>query len=510
MGNNNSRTLKFIKNSASMFLYQIILLLSGFITPRIMLSCYGSEVNGLVSSVAQFVGYVSLVEAGLSAATVYSLYKPLADKDCDGVSSVVSAAKKFYYKSGYLFLAIITVLAVLYPLFVDMPDGMNYKDILLLVFVSGVSGVVDLFTLAKYRAILTADQKTYIMCFASSAYVTVNVSVIALLSYLRLDIVIVKAVAILAVIVRSLILIIYCKKKYPYIDYNAKPDYSALSKRWDALFQQVLGVIQNGSPIIIITLVCGDLALVSIYAIFNMVIAALNSLLSIFISGLSASFGEVIARGERSVLQKAYSEFESAYYILISVVYSVAFVMIMPFVEIYTSGITDANYLQPLLGFLFVLNGLAYNMKTPQGMLVLSAGLYKETRYRSLLQSALIIIVGVPFAFWFGIEGVLIGLLVSNVYRNIDLLFFIPKNVTGLPVWVTLKKWLIILINAALAFLIFRFVRFGTDGYLSWALLAMVMCGCCVVTNVVSFSALCCNDMKGLFSRVRRLFARNK
>ena len=68
--------------------------------------------------------------------------------------------------------------------------------------------------------------------------------------------------------------------------------------------------------------------------------------------------------------------------------------MIMPFIRIYTAGVTDINYNEPLVGFLFVLNGLLYNLKTPQGMLVISAGMYKETRIQTTIQGAIVVILG--------------------------------------------------------------------------------------------------------------------
>jgi len=149
----------------------------------------------------------------------------------------------------------------------------------------------------------------------------------------------------------------------------------------------ILGAVHIGAPAVILTLITKNLKLVSVYTIFNMVIAGINGILSIFISGLSASFGDVIAKGETTVLQKAYREVvEFAYYGLITLVYSIAFVTIMPFIKIYTKGVTDINYDVPLIGFLFVLNGLLYNIKTPQGMLVISAGLFKETKVQTTIQ----------------------------------------------------------------------------------------------------------------------------
>ena len=229
----------------------------------------------------------------------------------------------------------------------------------------------------------------------------------------------------------------------------------------------------QGSPLVILTLILKDLKIVSIYVIFNMVIAGINGILSIFISGLSASFGDVLAKKETSVLQKAYSEFEYVYYGLITTVYATAFITIMPFIRVYTRGITDINYDLPVIGFLFVLNGLLYNLKTPQGILVISAGLFKETKIQTTVQGAIAVIVGIILAPTLGIAGVLIGSILSNIYRDINLLFYIPKNVTNLSYKKTLKRILRIGISIILIWIPFLFLTIDPTGYLSWAVNAM-------------------------------------
>ena len=60
-----------------------------------MLKYYGSEINGLVSSINQFIVYFNLVEAGLSGAAIYALYKPLAENNHKAINSIVSAARNF-------------------------------------------------------------------------------------------------------------------------------------------------------------------------------------------------------------------------------------------------------------------------------------------------------------------------------------------------------------------------------------------------------------------------------
>lgn len=426
-----TRTEKFLKNSAATALLQIITMLSGFIIPRVMLDIYGSEINGLISSINQFINYFMLVEAGLSAAVVYSLYKPLAEKNYTKISAIVTAAKNFYNKSGYIFVGLTICLAIIYPFFVTTNE-LSLIEVGVLVLVLGVSGTLEFFTLAKYRAILTADQKVYIISLASIIYVIVNTFIIVILSYLNVNIVLVRAIALLSVFLRSYLLYFFVKKHYTYLNYNEVPDNKALDKRWSALYLQILGVFHIGVPIVLATIFT-DLKTVSVYVIFNLVLTGVNAILSVFMSGISSSFGDLIARKEQERFQRAYIDFEGLYYLLIASVYAVTFVMIMPFVNIYTQGITDTNYNLPWIGFLMVLNGLMYNIKTPQGMLVIAAGLYKETRWQTTTQALIMLILGIILGYIYGLEGILIASILSNFYRDIDLVYFIPKYVTKLP-----------------------------------------------------------------------------
>ena len=190
-----------------------------------------------------------------------------------------------------------------------------------------------------------------------------------------------------------------------------------LLKMSQVIYQQILGMVQTSSPTIIATILF-DLVTVSIYSVYNMVITGLNGVLNIFTSGLPAGFGELIAKNETKKLQNAVAEFEVAYYYILSVAYGLALALILPFVKVYTTGFSDANYIQPILGFAIVLNGVLYNIKTPQSMLVISAGMYKEMRWRATVQSIIIVVAGVLFGIKYGVVGIMIGSCISNLYSG--------------------------------------------------------------------------------------------
>lgn len=467
-----SRTKNFFYNSTTTALYQVIIVISGFITVRVMLEYYGSEINGLVSSVAQFIAYFTLVEAGLSGAAIFALYKPLADRNYKKINSIIVAAKDFYIKSGYVFLLLTIGLALFYPLYLKT-NAISPINMGFLVLILGANGVLDFFTLAKYRVLLAADQKTYVISLASLTHIIINTTIIVILGTMKVDIVLLRLIALVSIFTRTAILMIYRKNNYHFLDYKEKPDYDSLNKRWDAFYLQILGVIHKGGPIILLTVIVKDFRLISVFVVFNMVTAGINGVLGIFVSGLSASFGDVIAKKEVNVLQKAYSEFEFIYYGLITLIYSVTFITIMPFIRLYTHGIVDINYNLPIIGFLFVLNGLMFNLKTPQGMLVISAGLFKETKIQTTIQGVITIIVGISLVSFLGIAGVLIGSILSNLYRDIDLLFFIPKNFTILSYKKSLNRILRIALGVLIIWVPFIFISVEPYSYINWSFIAM-------------------------------------
>ena len=108
-----SRSKKFFYNTLFTALLQVVNVAAALIVPRLMLGFYGSEINGLVTSITQFINYFNLVEAGLSAAAIYALYKPLSDCDDARTSEIVSASRRFYTQAGWVFTALTVILAMI-------------------------------------------------------------------------------------------------------------------------------------------------------------------------------------------------------------------------------------------------------------------------------------------------------------------------------------------------------------------------------------------------------------
>ena len=76
-------------------LLQVVSVICGFILPRMILECYGTEVNGLIQSIAQFLSVISFMELGVGQVIQSSLYRPLSLGNIESVSKVLKSGDSF-------------------------------------------------------------------------------------------------------------------------------------------------------------------------------------------------------------------------------------------------------------------------------------------------------------------------------------------------------------------------------------------------------------------------------
>lgn len=502
-----SRSSAFVSNTMASLLLQAVTIFTGFMVPRAIIGCYGSSVNGLVSSLTQFVSYISLVEAGISAAAVFALYKPLGLNDMKGVSVVASAARRFYYRSGWIFVALIAVLAFAYPLVVDC-DNLSNLQVMILVFSLGSTGFLDFFTLAKYRALLTASQRNWAIQLATIVYKILNTVVILVMALLHAPIELTYVAAILPVIVRTVALSLFTRRVFPDVTFDEDITGFKLEQRWDAFYLQVLGAVQSGAPMILATFLLRDLSLVSVFSVYMLVANGLQSVCNSLSQGTQASFGDVIARGQMDTLRKAFAEFQVMAYSLSAVVCAVGVVVVETFIGLYTRGVNDVSYSYPLVGFLAILNVLLYHLKTPQGVLIAAAGKYHDTRVQVTIQTLILIVGAIAGGIWWGLPGILLGSLLSNFYRDVDLAIWIPRHVTEEPPSKTFKNMFVSVLEFALIIAPFATLHWTGSSWIEFLCLFAMAC-CWGVVVVVGFSLVFCRpQFEGVLRRIRHLLTR--
>ncbi|MGN4126113.1 lipopolysaccharide biosynthesis protein [Lysinibacillus sphaericus] len=464
------RTKKVILNLMSNVMLQIVSAAINFILPRLFITTYGSASNGLISSIKQFLSYLKIVEAGVGNASIAALYKPLSLSDKDQINGILAATNHFYRRSGYIFTVLVVILAIFYPLVVG--DEVNPRTAFYMVLILGISTMGEYFYIGKYLVLLTADQKSYVIFRIQTILLIASTILSLTLIVLGFSIVVVVASSSVLLLLDILFLRSYVQKKYLYFNIRVKPHTLAIKAKWDALIHQIASLVVFNTPFILITIFLG-LKEVSVFTVYNMVFNAVTLFVSAFSGAMLAAFGDILVKEDRGDLQKHFHYFEYIFYAVVAFCYTCTAILILPFMTIYTVGIEDVNYIRPWLATLFVIVGVANTIRIPSNTLVNSAGHFKETKNRAIIEAIINLVMSIICVQFLGVEGVLIGALCSYAYRTCDLILYTSKEILKHSVLVTVKKISRNTILACIAASPFIFIELHITGAGSWLVAAI-------------------------------------
>lgn len=460
-------------------LSQIISIALGIIIPRLVLVSLGSESNGLLSSVNQALVYLSLLEAGIGTATLQALYKPVAEEDKSSINQIMAATNIYYKRVGlYYFIATLS-LAIIYPIVVK--SSLSYFTIFSVILLSGLSQVINFFFQGKYRILMQVEGKNYILTnLGTIINVFTSISKIILL-LLGCDIIVLQLMYFIFSLLQMIYIMKYIKKNYKWLDLSVTPNYDAISQKNSVLIHQISGLIFQNTDVLILTVACG-LKVVSVYSMYVMLFGMIGTTISTINSGVSFAMGQAY-NTDKKKFNILYNAFETYNMSLTFSLYCVATIFIIPFLKLYTAGVTDVNYFDKLLPYLFVATYLLSNGRSAAQRVIEYAGHFKLTQDRSIIESVINVIVSLVGVVKFGIYGVLLGTIAALLYRTNDMILYSSKKLLKRSPFKTYLKWGTNLLLYITFIIIFNKVllKISLDNYL-----IIILCAGLVSIVVVS------------------------
>lgn len=493
---------KVLKNVLASALPQIMNIITNLILPTLIISRFGSEVNGLISSTKIIVSYISLVGAGIATSVTQALYVPVAKNDTKAIKGMLNAANKMFNKFGFVYCIIAIVVAFIYPLSLD--TNIRYKTITLLMIVMGISGASEFFAVGRCRALLYANQKTYVCTVIQAASLLGSLLFALLMLQLNADIVIVQFAISFVYVLRAVFLTGYVRKNYPELNgyRKEKPINSAIKKRNDALIHQISGLAVTGSQTTILTLFVG-LRAASVYSIYNIVFSGLQSICANLSTAVTPFIGREFALNNRERLLKMYDLIEFAFFSLVLFIYSVTMIMIIPFVELYTKD-ADINYIYPLFSVIFVLSSAFYILKMPSNSLINISGYFKETRWRAIIEAFLTVFLSVAFTYWTGLNGVVIGTGLALSWRCIDTIIYTNKYVLDCANFKSLFRLFRVIVVIILCAVIRSHINIIVNSYwdwVKWSIIFSLIIISVVVINSLLFDFKTIKELINIFEK---------
>lgn len=457
-------------------LSQIVTLLLGIVIPKLMIVSYGSEVNGLMSSVRQIFVYVALLEAGIGTASLQALYAPVAKGDQQRTSEIMAATDHYYKRTGLLYGIAVVVLAFVYPILVK--SNIPMPIVFGVIFFQGASGVINYFFQGKFSILLRVDGKSYITTNAGTIVNVASKLVQIVLILAGCNILVVQIAYFIINMLQMLYIMWYVKKHYAWLDLKVQPDYSALSQSKNVIVHQISSLVFNNTDIIVLTYFCG-LKVVSVYSLYSMIISCVSNIIDSMCSSVEFVLGQAF-NSDRKRFLKLQETYETYYLGISFAAFTITLVLLPSFIEIYSSGITDAQYVDKYLPYLFVgLNVLMYARRT-SSQIINFAGHFKQTQVRSIIESVINLSVSLILVHYIGMYGVLIGTIVALLYRTNDVIVYANRNILGRKPWKTYRRWLQNLIVMILCCIAFQTFLPEIDNFLTWTMNAVwvtVACG---------------------------------
>ena len=462
---------KFVKlNIYFTVLLQIVTIACGFIIPRLTLSYFGSEMNGLCNSVAQFLNYIQLLEGGLSGVAMAALYKPLAENDTAKLSSAIRSIENFFRKIGIAYVIYALGVTFLYPLLV--PSSFSYASVAVLIVIIGAGAFIQYFFSLTFRLLINADQHGYIVSAANILFYLLNLGLVILSLRIFPSIHLVKICAVVSYITQPIIFGIYTKKHYP-LDKHAPVDNSLLAQRWDGFGQNLAYFIHTNTDITVIT-IFSTLTEVSVYSVYYMVIRSLKTLIISISSAVYPSFGKVLVSGTQEEIDKAFDEYEFLMNIITTFAFSCCIVLITSFVHVYTLGIDDADYSRSTFAIVLCCAEAVYCFRDPFVSAAYAAGHFRQTAKYAYLEAGINIVLSVILIQFWGLVGIAIGTLAGMTCRMILQVIYTKDKLLFRPISKWLKNFILYTVLGAVSILLAFCIPFQVENYFQWFLYTLI------------------------------------
>ena len=466
-----NRVQKLKLNGTASIVNRVVVLISGLILPRLILVYYGSDVNGLVSTISQYLSIITFLDLGVGAVVQSALFKPLAKHDENQISRIIKSASNYFNRIAYALIIYVILLVIFLPNIIQ--GNVEYFATASLIVAMSINIFAQYYFGIVNELLLNADQKAYVQLVSEILTVIVNIVVSVLLITNGFSIVTVKLATGLIYMTRPLYLKYYVNKNYN-LNYSIKYTEDPIKQKWYGMAQHIASIVLNSTDTVILSIFT-SLETVSVYAVYNMVTTGIKLLITSLIIGIKSFFGNLLANDEIEQLNSYFTRIEWLIHTSVIFLFGMTAVLITPFVMVYTTGIEDANYYAPAFGIILALAQAMYSIRLPYNSLILAAGHFKETQNSAIVEVLINIIVSLALVNHLGLVGVAVGTLTAMLYRTIYFAMYLSRNIIMRPLNLFLKHLLVDTFLFVLYFITSLFIKVQYESVLQWLVSAVII-----------------------------------
>lgn len=408
------RTKNSLINVTAGLVGQSIALVISYIARRAFIGVLGEEylgINGLFTSILTM---LSLVEIGIGPAIVYSLYKPLAEKNVEKVKVLMRLFQRAYILIGCIILVLGLALTPFVYLFMEeIPDIPHIR----LIFILFVVNTSISYFFSYRRSLIVADQRRYVDTITHYGfYSLLNLAQIVFL-YLTRDYFVFLALQILSTLSENVVISWKAKKMYPYLTEKTEEKLDDETRKQIVrntsamIFHKIGGIVVNATDNLIISAQVGVWA-AGFYSNYQLVINALKSIITQVFQALTASIGNLGATESKERALTIFRPVFLANFWIYSFCSICMFILFNPFIELsFGKHLLFGQEIVFIMVLNFYLTGMRQTVLTFRD----AFGIYWQDRYKPLLESLINLIVSISLVRVWGVFGVFIGTAASTL-----------------------------------------------------------------------------------------------
>lgn len=412
----SSRSEYVVKNVSITLVMQVVKNVLSFIGRTAFVYVLGAEYLGVNSLFTEILTVLSFAELGIGNAMVFSLYKPLAEKDTEKIKSLMQLYAKAYRVIGIV-IAGLGICVV--PFVKHIVGDVSYvkEDITLLYLLFLVNSVISYFFVYK-KSLIIADQKNYIVDIYQQVFYAFQVigQVVFLLVTKRF--IPYLLIMIVTTFLNNVYVAYKADKMYPFLTQkNIKPldkgEVSGIITNVKALVVYKIGgiILESTDSIFISSLI--NVVTVGLYANYKMIISVFKTIGSQMMNSIVASVGNLNASATD---QKKESVFYEMLYIS-AWFYGFATMGLCCFMTPLVNVWLGEKY---AIGFDAVLAASIYfyvsNMHYPCYTYRTTAGLFVFGKYVPMIAAVCNIVLDIVLGKIWGLSGILWASTISRVF----------------------------------------------------------------------------------------------
>lgn len=315
----NSRTLNSIKNLFSGMGNKLISLILVFISRKIFITYIGIEYLGISSLFSNILSILSLADLGFGIAMGYSLYRPLAENNCEEISALIHIYKKIYnIVAAVIFVIGLSLIPFLNDI-VHLDHDIRHLEIYYILFLLQTT-VSYLFV---YKAtIITADQKNHIVNNVALITNIIKTLLQILLVIMTKNYTVYLIIQLIFVLVNNIWISRKADEIYPFIKTKSriKGEYKKeIYNNFKSVFlYKISGTFMNSIDSICISSICGTVIL-AYYTNYLIISTNISVIISIVFGSFTAGIGNLIVNGSYERRYEVFREIQVISYYLSSV-----------------------------------------------------------------------------------------------------------------------------------------------------------------------------------------------